>query len=145
MKSTGEVMGIDFSFAAAFAKAELAASTDLPLRGRVFISVRDDDKPLLEPIVRGLSGMGFTLIATGGTARYIERLGLACEPINKVAQGSPHTRSDARRRYRLGDQYAGRSKALPIHFRFGGPRLTCGCLFSPRWLERWPPSKQSRR
>ncbi len=90
MKSTGEVMGIDFSFAAAFAKAESSASTNLPLCGRVFISVRDADKPLLEPIVRGLSGMGFTLVATSGTARYIERLGVACDTINKVAQGSPH-------------------------------------------------------
>src|SRR6202040_2561554 len=55
MKSTGEVMGLDTSFAMAFAKAELAASTDLPLSGQVFLSVRDSDKPLLEPIARGLN------------------------------------------------------------------------------------------
>jgi carbamoyl-phosphate synthase large subunit len=90
MKSTGEVMGIDTSFAAAFAKAELAAATILPTVGTIFISVRDADKPLLEPIVRGLATLGFCLVATGGTARYIERLGLPCETINKVAQGSPH-------------------------------------------------------
>jgi carbamoyl-phosphate synthase large subunit len=90
MKSTGEVMGIDTSFAAAFAKAQIAAGTDLPRTGRVFISVRDADKPWLEPIVRGLAALGLELVATGGTARYIERLGLACETVNKVAQGSPH-------------------------------------------------------
>jgi carbamoyl-phosphate synthase large subunit len=60
MKSTGEVMGLDTSFPLAFAKAELAASTNLPLGGEVFISVRDADKPHLEPIVRGLASMGFT-------------------------------------------------------------------------------------
>ena len=89
MKSTGEVMGIDTSFAVAFAKAELAASTDLPLAGRVFISVRDADKPLLEPIARGLAALGFELVATGGTARHIQRLGLACAAVNKVAEGGP--------------------------------------------------------
>src|SRR5260370_42159387 len=74
MKSTGEVMGIDTSFPMAFAKAELAAATDLPLDGRVFISVRDEDKRALDPIVRGLAEMGFTLVATGGTARHIRSL-----------------------------------------------------------------------
>jgi len=90
MKSTGEVMGIDMSFAMAFAKAELAASSDLPAAGRVFISVRDEDKAELAPIVDGLTAMGFDLIATRGTARYIEGLGHPCEPVNKVLQGSPH-------------------------------------------------------
>jgi carbamoyl-phosphate synthase large subunit len=90
MKSTGEVMGIDVSFAAAFAKAELAAATDLPAAGLVFLSVRDEDKPSLEPIARGLASMGFELVATGGTARQINRLGIACAAVNKVAQGSPH-------------------------------------------------------
>jgi carbamoyl-phosphate synthase large subunit len=90
MKSTGEVMGIDVSFAAAFAKAELAASTDLPAAGLVFLSVRDEDKPSLEPIARGLASMGFELVATGGTARQINRLGIECAAVNKVAQGSPH-------------------------------------------------------
>src|SRR5512146_2545241 len=90
MKSTGEVMGIDRTFAMAFAKAELAASTDLPIKGCVFISVRDEDKTLLEPIARGLSAMGFVLVATGGTARHIRGLGIGCSVVNKVAQGSPH-------------------------------------------------------
>jgi carbamoyl-phosphate synthase large subunit len=90
MKSTGEVMGIDTSFPMAFAKAELAASSNLPLDGAIFISVRDEDKPLLEPIARGLAEMGFSLVATHGTAAYISRLGLKCESINKVLEGSPH-------------------------------------------------------
>jgi carbamoyl-phosphate synthase large subunit len=90
MKSTGEVMGIDVSFAAAFAKAELAASTDLPTSGLIFLSVRDQDKSALEPIARDLAAMGFDLVATGGTARHIERLGIKCESVNKVADGSPH-------------------------------------------------------
>ncbi len=90
MKSTGEVMGIDTTFAMAFAKAELAASSDLPLDGLVFISVRDDDKPLLGPIARGLIEMGLRLVATRGTARAIEALGYQCATINKVLDGSPH-------------------------------------------------------
>jgi carbamoyl-phosphate synthase large subunit len=83
-------MGIDGSFAMAFAKAELSASTDLPLQGKVFVSIRDQDKPELEPIARGLRDLGFDLIATRGTARQIKRLGLTCEEINKVTEGSPH-------------------------------------------------------
>ena len=75
MKSTGEVMGIDTTFAMAFAKAELAASSNLPKSGSVFISVRDEDKPQLEPIAHGLVAIGFELIATRGTASHIERRG----------------------------------------------------------------------
>ena len=90
MKSTGEVMGIDTTFAMAFAKASLAASSNLPDAGLVFISVRDEDKKHLEPIARGLAAMGFDLIATNGTANHIRNLGLQCESVNKVLEGSPH-------------------------------------------------------
>ncbi len=90
MKSTGEVMGIDRTFAMAFAKAELAAATDLPASGAAFISVRDEDKEGVRTIAKSLTQMGFDLIATRGTAQYINALGLRCTPINKVAQGSPH-------------------------------------------------------
>ena len=90
MKSTGEVMGIDQSFAMAFAKAELAAATDLPLSGLIFVSVRDSDKPSLEPLARGLATMGFGLVATGGTAREIQRLGIDCTAVSKVTDGSPN-------------------------------------------------------
>jgi carbamoyl-phosphate synthase large subunit len=74
----------------AFAKASLAASSNLPDSGLVFISVRDDDKPQLAPIARGLVAMGFDLIATRGTASHIRNLGLQCEDVNKVLEGSPH-------------------------------------------------------
>jgi carbamoyl-phosphate synthase large subunit len=90
MRSTGEVMGIDSSFALAFAKAELAASNDLPIGGNVFLSVRDSDKPPLDPVARGLHEMGFGLVATAGTAAWIGRLGIPCRLVSKVAQGSPH-------------------------------------------------------
>jgi carbamoyl-phosphate synthase large subunit len=90
MKSTGEVMGIDQSFAIAFAKAELGAATDLPLSGSIFVSVRDSDKPLLEPVARSLTSMGFGLVATGGTARDLQRIGIDCLSVNKVTDGSPH-------------------------------------------------------
>ncbi|HVN63905.1 MAG TPA: carbamoyl-phosphate synthase large subunit, partial [Candidatus Binataceae bacterium] len=90
MKSTGEVMGVDRDFAMAFAKAEIAASSNLPVEGAVFISIRDADKPVLEPIARGLDAMGFALVATHGTAGHIRKLGIECERINKVREGSPH-------------------------------------------------------
>ncbi|HEY6394703.1 MAG TPA: hypothetical protein VIX12_04740, partial [Candidatus Binataceae bacterium] len=63
---------------------------DLPVSGQVFISVRDEDKAQLEPIAKGLSEMGFELIATRGTAARIEALGYRCARVNRVAQGSPH-------------------------------------------------------
>jgi carbamoyl-phosphate synthase large subunit len=90
MKSTGEVMGIDTTFAMAFAKASLAASSNLPDAGLVFISVRDEDKAGLEPIAQKLVAMEFELIATAGTSLYIRNLGLKCERVNKVLEGSPH-------------------------------------------------------
>ncbi len=90
MKSTGEVMGIDASFGAAFAKAQIAAGNPLPLEGTVFISVRDDDKPRALAIGRRLHRLGFRLLATQGTARYFRAHGLEAETINKVAEGSPH-------------------------------------------------------
>jgi len=90
MRSTGEVMGIDMSFPMAFAKAELAASTDLPLAGTAFISVRDADKPALEPIARLLITSGLDLVATSGNARLLARAGIPCRVVNKVGQGSPH-------------------------------------------------------
>jgi len=90
MKSTGEVMGIDQSFAAAFAKAELAASTDLPAAGSVFLSVRDEDKARLIDIARALDELGFSLVATKGTAAALEKAGLKVQPVNKVMEGRPH-------------------------------------------------------
>ena len=90
MKSTGEVMGIDSDFATAFAKAQLGAGTVLPKSGTAFVSVKDSDKPVILPAVQKLSSLGFTIVATGGTARYLEEQGIAVQSVNKVAEGRPH-------------------------------------------------------
>ena len=90
MKSTGEVMGMDATFPAAFAKSQIAAGTDLPDRGTVFVSVKDEDKAMLVVIARQLSAMGFALLATQGTAQAIERAGLVVTRVRKVLEGRPH-------------------------------------------------------
>jgi carbamoyl-phosphate synthase large subunit len=90
MKSTGEVMGIDHSFGVAFAKAQIASGTLLPLEGTVFVSVQDADKAALVPIAKRLVSCGLQLIATDGTARHLAERGLPVEKVNKVQEGSPH-------------------------------------------------------
>ncbi|UYY58910.1 carbamoyl-phosphate synthase large subunit [Sphingomonas sp. S2-65] len=90
MKSTGEVMGIDKDFATSFAKAQLGAGTVLPQGGTVFVSVKESDKPVVLPGVQILARLGFTIVATGGTADYLVGQGIAVERVNKVAQGRPH-------------------------------------------------------
>ncbi len=90
MKSTGEVMGLDASFARAFAKAQLGAGVDLPTEGTVFLSVRDDDKAAITDAARSLHQLGFSLIATRGTARHLEAVGLPVSLVNKVLEGQPH-------------------------------------------------------
>jgi carbamoyl-phosphate synthase large subunit len=90
MKSTGEVMGIDDYFGLAFAKAQLGSGMRLPKTGRVFISVRDDDKTAAALIARRLYRIGFQIVATVGTARNFEERGIPTELVNKVQDGSPH-------------------------------------------------------
>ncbi len=90
MRSTGEVMGLDLSFEAAFAKSQIAAGSNLPTEGCVFISVKDSDKKAMVSAARELAGLGFTILATGGTAAHLERAGVAVRPVNKVAEGRPH-------------------------------------------------------
>ncbi|MCY1063106.1 carbamoyl-phosphate synthase large subunit [Nannocystis sp. SCPEA4] len=90
MRSTGEVMGVAADFGAAFYKGLLAAGVVLPQSGRVFVSVRDDDKDLVMPVVRHLVDLGFGIVATRGTAVAIRAAGLECELINKVKEGRPH-------------------------------------------------------
>ena len=90
MKSTGEVMGIADDFEIAFAKAQIGAGTLLPTSGTLFVSVKESDKPVIAPAVRTLAGLGFTVIATRGTARFLEEQGVAVEAVNKVAEGRPH-------------------------------------------------------
>jgi carbamoyl-phosphate synthase large subunit len=90
MKSTGEVMGVGRSFGEAFVKSQQAAGVRLPTAGRAFISVRDGDKPFAAGIARDLAAMGFTLIATRGTAQAIRERGIEVTAVNKVAEGRPH-------------------------------------------------------
>lgn len=90
MKSTGEVMGIDSNFNLAFAKAQLGAGDRLPTEGRVFVSVKDGDKPRIVGAVKQLADWGWKVIATGGTADYLAGQGIAVERVNKVAEGRPH-------------------------------------------------------
>ena len=90
MRSTGEVMGIDRDFAAAFAKSQVGAGNMLPTTGRAFLSVRPQDKPALVPVARKLSELGFSLLATVGTAAVLREAGLAVELVNKVKDGHPH-------------------------------------------------------
>jgi carbamoyl-phosphate synthase large subunit len=90
MKSTGEVMGIDTSFPIAFAKSQIGGGSRLPRAGTVFISVRDDDKPRVVEAIRDLSGLGFRIIATSGTQRFLSEHGIAAQKVNKVLEGRPH-------------------------------------------------------
>ncbi|MGI9438289.1 MAG: carbamoyl-phosphate synthase large subunit, partial [Parvibaculales bacterium] len=90
MRSTGEVMGLDLDFATAFAKSQLGGSTILPQSGTAFISVREGDKQRAIAPAKRLEELGFTLIATGGTAAFLAQNGVQVEPINKVAEGRPH-------------------------------------------------------
>jgi carbamoyl-phosphate synthase large subunit len=90
MKSTGEVMGIDAEFPIAFAKSQLGAGTRLPDCGLVFVSVKDGDKPVIVPALRTLLKLGFRVIATGGTQKYLADVGVPVERVNKVAEGRPH-------------------------------------------------------
>jgi carbamoyl-phosphate synthase large subunit len=90
MKSTGEVMGIDTTFEAAFLKSQLAAGMTLPREGTLFVSVKESDKPNILPAVKTLVEQGFSVIATGGTQAYLSEHGLPVERVNKVAEGQPH-------------------------------------------------------
>ncbi len=90
MKSTGEVMGIGKTFAEAFAKSQLGANVKLPLAGNVFISVRDADKKHVVSAAEKLYKAGFGIVATGGTAQFLEDKGIPVRRVNKVLEGRPH-------------------------------------------------------
>ncbi|MBA2668817.1 MAG: carbamoyl-phosphate synthase large subunit [Gemmatimonadetes bacterium] len=90
MRSTGEAMGVDDSFGMAFAKAQISAGMELPMEGAVFVTVNDRDKPTMAPIARRLHDMGFGLVATDGTCRYLRARGIPCEHIFKVNEGRPN-------------------------------------------------------
>ena len=90
MRSTGEVMGLDRSFEVAFAKSQLGGGVKVPTSGTVFVSVREADKPRVLEAMRMLSDLGFKIVATGGTARFLEKNGVPAQRINKVSEGRPH-------------------------------------------------------
>jgi carbamoyl-phosphate synthase large subunit len=92
MKSTGEVMGVGLTFAEAFVKSQIASGEELPApgTGKVFVSVRDEDKPRTIEIARKLASLGFALVATRGTAAALAAAGLNVAPVNKVQEGRPH-------------------------------------------------------
>jgi len=90
MRSTGEIMGLDRSFAVAFAKSQLGGGTRVPRRGTVFISVRENDKERILETARTLSNLGFRVIATSGTQRFLSDHGVETSKINKVLEGRPH-------------------------------------------------------
>jgi len=90
MKSTGEVMGLDASFARAFAKAQLGAGVTLPRTGTVLLSVRDGDKAAIVSIARRFVDLGFAIMATRGTAAHLSDAGIAARAVNKVLEGRPH-------------------------------------------------------
>lgn len=90
MRSTGEVMGLDRDFAVAFAKSQLGGGTKVPTSGAVFVSMKDADKPRIVETIKLLTAIGFTILATSGTQRYLSGLGLTVKKINKVLEGRPH-------------------------------------------------------
>ncbi|MES2842106.1 MAG: carbamoyl-phosphate synthase large subunit [Pseudomonadota bacterium] len=90
MKSTGEVMGVGKTFGEAFVKSQIGAGTKLPTSGKVFLTVKNGDKPRAVEIARQLVAMGFELVATRGTAAAISAAGVAVQTVNKVTEGRPH-------------------------------------------------------
>jgi len=90
MKSTGEVMGVGSTFGEAYGKSQLGANNRLPTSGRAFISVRDVDKASVVGIGRELIDLGFSLVATHGTAAVLQQAELEVETVNKVLEGRPH-------------------------------------------------------
>lgn len=90
MRSTGEVMGLDANLGIAYAKSQMAANAPLPLKGRVFISVNDHDKPHVPAIAKRLADLGFEIVSTGRTAQVLEAIGLKVQKIFKINEGRPH-------------------------------------------------------
>ncbi len=90
MKSTGEVMGIDTSLGLAFAKSQIASGQEIPMAGNVLISVRNQDKPAVLPVARQLIEMGFIILATRGTAHFLDQHGVKCTRVCKVSEGRPN-------------------------------------------------------
>ncbi len=99
MKSTGEVMGIDKDFGRAYAKAQTSAKNPMPLSGNVLFSVKDKDKPYILSLAKTLSSLGFSLLATSGTADYLKENGLQVELVNKMKEGRPNIVDHIKNKY----------------------------------------------
>ena len=90
MRSTGEVMGLSETFGMAFAKSQLGGGVVLPKSGTVFISVREEHKPKMAELARELIELGFKIMATGGTTKYLREQGIEVDYVKKVHEGRPH-------------------------------------------------------
>ncbi|HSE01086.1 MAG TPA: carbamoyl-phosphate synthase large subunit, partial [Burkholderiales bacterium] len=154
MKSTGEVMGVGLTFAEAFVKSQLASGDDLPATGKVFVSVRDEDKLRTVEIARKLAALGFSLVATRGTAAALAAAGLAVTPVNKVQEGRPHivdmikngeisliVNTVEEKRVAVRDSYVIRRAALqervPIFTTLDGARAACAGIEQGRELRAY--------
>ncbi|OGA46504.1 MAG: carbamoyl phosphate synthase large subunit [Betaproteobacteria bacterium RIFCSPLOWO2_12_FULL_62_58] len=154
MKSTGEVMGVGATFGEAFVKSQMAAGEKLPLAGKVFISVRDADKPRTVEIARALAKLGFTLVATRGTAAALAAAGLNVTAINKVQEGRPHVvdmiknaeialivNTVEEKRTAVRDSYSIRRAALQGHVTLyttlSGARAACNGMEQSRELRAY--------
>ena len=98
MRSTGEVMGLAGDYSLAFAKSQLGAGVELPREGTVFVSVKDSDKERILPTIRRLDALGFRIMATSGTQRFLTENGISAEKVNKVLEGRPHIEDAMRNR-----------------------------------------------
>ncbi len=154
MKSTGEVMGVGANFGEAFIKSQLAAGEKLPTAGKVFVSVRNADKLRTVEIARTLVELGFSLVATRGTAAALAAAGLAVAPINKVAEGRPHIldlikngeialilNTVEEKRSAVRDSYAIRRAALQgritLYTTLAGARAACTGMQQSRELKAY--------
>jgi len=90
MKSTGEVMGISDSFGMSFAKSQFAAKNNIPLEGKIFISLADSDKPFVGEIGKSFTDLGFEIVATGGTHKALEKAGVVSTKVLKISEGRPN-------------------------------------------------------
>jgi carbamoyl-phosphate synthase large subunit len=170
MKSTGEVMGVGETFAEAFVKSQLAAGVRLPSSGKVFLSVRNADKPRVVDIALSLSQLGFSLYATRGTAAYLSERGIEVAAVNKVAEGRPHIvdmikngemamiiNTTDSRRASVQDSYSIRRSALQARITYyttvAGARAACAGMqqmqelraYSVQGLHRRLASSPTRR
>ena len=90
MRSTGEVMGVGETFGEAYLKAQLGAGERMPVTGKIFLSVREEDKPLIVKTAQNFQALGYGVCATRGTAGYLKEHGVVVQAVNKVAEGRPH-------------------------------------------------------